>query len=124
MPVENRKRVLIAEDDPAIAKMLAKVLEEDYEVAVTNDGIQALALARQHPPDLLLADVMMPGLDGFQLAERLRREPGLSKLRIVFLTARDGPVDVVRGIQVGARHYLTKPFKLKDVRDKVAKALK
>jgi CheY-like chemotaxis protein len=124
MPAQNRKRVLIVEDDPAIAKMLAKVLEEDYEVAVTNNGIQALALARRHPPDLLLADVMMPGLDGFQLAERLRREPGLSKLRIVFLTARDGPGDVVRGIQAGARHYVTKPFKLQDVRDKVAKALK
>jgi DNA-binding response OmpR family regulator len=124
MPASSKKRILVVEDDRAIARMLEKILKADYEVVVAHDGAEALKVARQAVPDLALLDVMLPGMDGLRLAERLKRELGLGKIPIIFLTAKDSPLDVVRGIQVGARHYLTKPFKLEDVRDKVAKVLK
>jgi DNA-binding response OmpR family regulator len=123
MPASSKKRILVVEDDLAIARMLEKILTADYEVVVAHDGAEALKAARQKAPDLALLDVMLPGMDGLRLAERLKRELGLGKIPIIFLTAKDSPLDVVRGIQVGARHYLTKPFKLEEVRDKVAKAL-
>jgi DNA-binding response OmpR family regulator len=124
MPPTSKKRVLVVEDDLAIARMLEKILQADYEVMVAHDGAAALKAARRTAPDLALLDVELPGLNGLHLAERLKVELGLGKIPIIFLTARDSPLDVVRGIQVGARHYLTKPFKLEEVRDKVAKALK
>ena len=124
MPAASKKRVLVVEDDPAIARMLEKILQADYEVMVAHNGAEALQKARRFPPHLALLDVMMPGMDGLRLAERLKVEPGLGKTPIIFLTAKDTPSDVVRGIQAGARHYLTKPFKLDEVRDKVAKVLK
>jgi DNA-binding response OmpR family regulator len=123
MPASSKKRILVVEDDHAIARMLEKILKPDYEVVVAHDGAEAMKAARQNAPDLALLDVMLPGMDGLRLAERLKRDLGLGKIPIIFLTAKDSPLDVVRGIQVGARHYLTKPFKLEEVRDKVAKAL-
>jgi len=119
-----RKRIVIAEDDPAIAGMLLKVLSQFYEVTVTNDGAAAVAAASKHPaPDLLLLDVMMPGMDGHAVAAAIRALPGLKSIPIIFLTAKTGPAEVIKGIQSGARHYLTKPFKIDDLVQKVKKAL-
>jgi len=120
-----RKRILIADDDPAIAKMLSRLLGRDHDVVVAEDGATAVALATKDPvPDLALLDVMMPVMDGLTVAQRLKSHPNLKKIPIIFITARSTPMDVIRGIQVGARSYITKPFTLDDVRDKVSKALK
>ncbi len=118
------KRILIAEDDPAIGSMLSKVLSQFYDVALTTDGPAALALARQPPaPDLLLLDVMMPGLDGHAVAAAVRQLPGLKAIPIIFLTAKTGPSEVIKGIQSGARHYITKPFKIDDLVMRVKRTL-
>jgi DNA-binding response OmpR family regulator len=118
------KRIVIAEDDPAIASMLLKVLSQFYDVVVTNDGASAVAAAsKQPPPDLLLLDVMMPGKDGHAVAAAVRALPGLKSVPIIFLTAKTGPAEVIKGIQSGARHYLTKPFKIDDLVSKVKKAI-
>lgn len=123
-PDAPRKRILIAEDDPTVAMLLRRVLERDYDVVVTEDGTGAIAKASTAPhPDLLLLDVMMPGIDGFTVASRIRLVPALKHVPIIFITARDAPGDMVKGIQVGARGYITKPFKLDDVLSKVKKAL-
>ena len=115
---------MIAEDDPAIATMLKKLLEQDYDVAVAHDGRAALALAAHAPrPALLMLDVMMPGLDGLSVAAEVRKRPELKGIPIIFLTAKSGAADVIKGIQSGARHYITKPFKIDDVLAKVKKAL-
>lgn len=119
----GRKKVLVVEDDQAIRTMLAKALGVQYEILQAENGAVGLQLATQHMPDLILTDVMMPQLDGYGLATRVRQVPALAKVPIVFLTARGGPVDVIKGIQLGARHYLIKPFQLKDVLQKVDKAL-
>jgi DNA-binding response OmpR family regulator len=119
-----RKRIVVAEDDPAIAGMLQKVLAQHYDVALARDGHQAIALASSPPkPSLLLLDVMMPGIDGHGVATELRKNPELKAVPIIFLTAKTGATDVIKGIQSGARHYITKPFKLEDVLAKVKKVL-
>ena len=118
------KRVLVAEDDPAICTMLERVLSQYYEVVVTTDGQTALTRAGQAPaPDLLLLDVMMPGLDGHAVAAAVRQLPGLKAIPIIFLTAKTGPSEVIKGIQSGARHYITKPFKIDDLVMRVKKVL-
>lgn len=118
-----KKRVLVADDDPSISRLLERVLMRDYHVVTTSDGLGALALASQIRPNLMILDVMMPGMDGFQLAQRIRAVPELRSVPIIFLTARDGPLDTIKGIQAGARHYMTKPFKIDDLTSKVKKIL-
>lgn len=118
-----KKRVLVADDDPSISRLLERVLGREFDVVTASDGNAALALAGQIRPNLLILDVMMPGLDGFQLAGRVRMVPDLKSVPIIFLTARDGPLDTIKGIQAGARHYMTKPFKIDDLLAKVKKIL-
>jgi DNA-binding response OmpR family regulator len=104
--------------------MLEKVLSSHYDVVVAHDGKSALLLAVTPPrPSLLLLDVMMPGLDGLAVATEVKKTPDLKGVPIIFLTAKSGATDVIKGIQVGARHYITKPFKIDDVLAKVKKAL-
>ncbi len=124
-PTGPSKRILVVEDDPTIATMLARVLRrEHYDVVVAEDGAGAIAKASgDAPPNLVLLDVMMPGIDGFTVAKRLRLIPRLGRVPIIFITARDAPQDMVKGIQLGARAYITKPFKLDEVLAKVKKAL-
>lgn len=120
----SRRRILIAEDDPAIAALLQKVLSAHYDVSVVHDGKAALASALTPPkPSLLMLDVMMPGLDGLAVAAEVKKSPELKAIPIIFLTAKSGATDVIKGIQSGARHYITKPFKIDDVLAKVKKAL-
>lgn len=120
----TRRRIVIAEDDPAIASMLQKVLEQHYDVTVVHDGKSALAQAATLPrPALLMLDVMMPGLDGLGVAAEIKKDANLKSIPIIFLTAKSGATDVIKGIQSGARHYITKPFKIDDVLSKVKKAL-
>ncbi len=118
-----KKRVLIAEDDDAIGSMLAKMLAVRYEVHRCSSGTEALAVADRVKPHLALLDVMMPGLDGYATAQKLKLLPGNKNIAIVFLTAKSGPMDVVKGIQSGARYYVSKPFKMDDLLSKVRKAL-
>jgi DNA-binding response OmpR family regulator len=120
---KEKKRILIAEDDESIAIMLVKILGVRYEVHRAQDGKQALAIADRVRPNLILLDVMMPGLDGYATAQQIRSIPALKNVSIIFLTAKGGAMDVVKGIQSGARFYVTKPFKMDDLLSKVKKAL-
>ena len=119
-----KRRIVVAEDDPAIASMLEKVLAPHYDVSIARDGHQAVAMAASPPkPALLMLDVMMPGIDGHGVAAEIRKDPELKSVPIIFLTAKSGATDVIKGIQSGARHYITKPFKIDDVLAKVKKVL-
>ena len=120
----GRKHILVVDDDPDVAQMLERYFGRSYNVTVARDGGEALAAAdREPPPDLVLLDIMMPGIDGLGVAHRLRMMPELKQVPIIFVTAKDGPMDVIKGIQAGARNYITKPFKLEDLKEKVEKAL-
>ena len=120
---KDKKRILVAEDDESIATMLVRILSVRYEVHRAQDGKQALAIADRIRPNLILLDVMMPGLDGYSAATQIRMLPTLKNVSIIFLTAKGGAMDVVKGIQAGARFYVTKPFKMDDLLAKVRKAL-
>jgi DNA-binding response OmpR family regulator len=115
------KRVMIVEDDPAIAELLYRTLERFYEVFVVNDGAHAVSSATELRPDVILLDVNLPNKDGFAIAQQMKDSALLARIPIIFLTARDRSLDVVKGIQVGAKHYITKPFKIEDVLKKVQK---
>jgi DNA-binding response OmpR family regulator len=119
-----RHRIVIAEDDPAIATMLHKVLAPHYDLSIAHDGKMALAFAARPPrPSLLILDVMMPGIDGHGVAAEVKKHPELKVVPIIFLTAKGSATDVIKGIQSGARHYITKPFNIDDVLAKLKKVL-
>lgn len=109
MNVEELIRVLVVEDDPQMAALLQRGLrEEGYEVFAVSEGLQALIEAQEHAPRIAVVDVMLPGMNGFELCQRLRQAD--PTLRVMMLTARDDVDDRVRGLDAGADDYLTKPF--------------
>ena len=102
------RRILVVDDDPMVATTVQRVLRpEGYEVEVALGGAQALEQARAQRPDLVVLDLMMPGIDGLEVCRQLRTE---GSLPILMLTARSGTVDRVRGLDTGADDYLVKPF--------------
>jgi two-component system OmpR family response regulator len=110
----NRGRLLIADDEQTILDLLAASLRfAGFEVSTAADGRQALTKARKERPDAMVLDVMMPGIDGFDLVRRLRSEG--QQAPVLFLTARDATEDKVRGLTVGGDDYVTKPFSLEEV---------
>ena len=123
-PPQRKPHVLVVDDDPEIRTLLERLLSQKYRVTAASDGASALAAAsRPTFPDLVILDVMMPGMDGFEVATRIRALPNTRKVPVLFVTARDTPMDVIRGIQSGARSYITKPFKMEDLLQKVSAAL-
>ncbi|HEX2988565.1 MAG TPA: response regulator transcription factor [Chloroflexota bacterium] len=103
------ERILVVDDDPGVTSVLKRGLGyEGYEVVVAGSGREALDLARGNPPDLVILDIMMPGMDGLEVTRRLRAVDG--KLPILLLTAKDAPADQVTGFETGADDYVVKPF--------------
>ena len=106
-------RILVVDDDLALAEMIGIVLgSEGFDVATCSDGVQALDVFHQENPDLILLDVMLPGMDGIEICTRIRKE---SDVPIVMLTARTDTADVVAGLEAGADDYVPKPFKPKEL---------
>src|SRR5256714_13006286 len=102
------RRILVVDDDPMVATAVQRVLRpEGYEVDVALGGQEALERARAHQPDLVVLDLMMPGIDGLEVCRQLR---ATGTLPILMLTARSGTLDRVRGLDTGADDYLVKPF--------------
>ena len=107
------ERILIVEDEPAIAEAVEYALKaEGFEVEAVDDGNDALEQARTRPYDLLVLDLMLPGLSGIEVCRRLREE---SPVPILMLTAKDGEVDRVLGLEVGADDYVAKPFSMPEL---------
>ncbi|NUS38234.1 MAG: hybrid sensor histidine kinase/response regulator [Lysobacter sp.] len=107
----NSGRILVVDDQPANLKAVSGLLSRHgYEVATASQGEQAIEAARAHPPDLLLLDMMMPGMDGFELFAELRRHPELQQLPVIFLTAAQDRELLLRAFDAGAVDYVTKPF--------------
>jgi DNA-binding response OmpR family regulator len=119
------KTILVIEDDESVRSLVARQLQSAYEVHQATDAQHALdVLKTMKLPDLIICDVMMPGMTGVQFAKQLKGMNEYKQVPIIFLTARTGALDVIEGINAGARHYITKPFNMKDLLDKVAKAIK
>ncbi len=109
--VEKVVDLLIAEDSPTQAAALESILEDyGYQVRLAADGVLALAAVRERKPDLIISDVVMPEMDGFDLCRALKEDPDLQDIPVVLLTALTDPEDIVRGLVAHADYYLTKPF--------------
>jgi two-component system OmpR family response regulator len=113
-PAAAEARLLVVDDEPNILELLSASLRfAGFDVASAPNGVEALRLARSFRPDLLVLDVMMPEMDGFDLVRRLRGEG--SRTPVVFLTARDATEDKITGLTLGGDDYVTKPFSLEEV---------
>ena len=106
-----RTHVLVVDDEPDLLELIHYNLKKvGYDVACVLSGEEALAHVRSSPPDLIVLDVLLPGLDGLEVCKVLRRNPTTAGIPIVMLTARSEDADVVAGLELGADDYLTKPF--------------
>jgi DNA-binding response OmpR family regulator len=107
-------RILLVEDDPAIAAFVVTALErEGFEIELVERGDLAMARVESTHPSLILLDLMLPGLDGLQICQALRRQP--QYIPIIMLTAKDDDVDKIVGLEIGADDYITKPFKIREL---------
>lgn len=112
--------VLVADDDPAIRQLVVLRLEADgHECVAVENGAGALAAVRERAPDLAVLDVNMPGMSGFDVCQELRGEPALGRLPILILTASVQSADVTEGFDSGADDYLIKPFKPRELSERV-----
>lgn len=119
---ETSPRILVVEDEPALVDTLEYSLaRQGYVVRVASDGLQALEIARQFEPELVVLDVMLPSLDGYEVCRILRQD---SSAPIIMLTARADEVDKVVGLEVGADDYLTKPFSMRELLARVKALLR
>ena len=121
----SRGHVLLVEDDAALAELVRWHLErENFEVEHTVDGEEALLLARESPPDLVLLDWMVEGLSGIEVCRRLRRVADTANVPIIMLTERGEEEDRVRGLETGADDYVTKPFSPRELVARVGAVLR
>ena len=110
--------ILVVDDEPAIVDVLTYNLEKaHYRVLVARDGLEALEQARHEKPDLIILDLMLPGMDGLEVCRALRRE---GELPIIMLTARDEEIDRVVGLELGADDYVVKPFSTRSTSSSLA----
>lgn len=116
------EKILIVEDETTLQETLAYNLKrQGYEVEIASDGTTALQIARQSHPDLIILDIMLPGLDGFEVCRLLRQEMSTP---ILMLTAKDDEIDRVVGLEVGADDYMTKPFSMRELMARIKAMLR
>src|SRR4249919_2147529 len=105
------ENILIVDDEPHLAFLLADVLADaGYDAHTIDNGTDAIEVAHREPPDLMLLDVNMPGIDGYEVASRLKADPATAAIPIIMLSAQEGRGARVIGLESGAEEYLTKPF--------------
>jgi DNA-binding response OmpR family regulator len=114
------KKILIVEDEPNIVVPLQFIMKENgYDVSVAFSGEEAVDAIGESIPDLILLDIMLPGMDGFELCQMIRQKAEWKKIRIIFLTALGREADMAKGMALEADAYITKPFSNKEVVEKV-----
>lgn len=120
----NRDHILVVEDDPDIANMLRLYFTgENYSIAITPQGKQALPMCRDKMPNLVILDIMLPDTDGYSVFQQLRSDPYTKHVPVIFLTQKDGRVDQLTGLELGASDYITKPFDLQELKLRVRNLL-
>lgn len=110
MSQEIRKTILIVDDTPANIQVLNELLHKDYRVLFSTDGKEALKLAAESTPDLILLDIMMPDMDGYEVCRRLKGDEALKDIPIIFVTALSEEENESQGLDLGAVDYISKPF--------------
>jgi DNA-binding response OmpR family regulator len=108
--------ILVVDDDEIVSRTIERSLRAGgYRVAVVHSGVEALKSVRRNPPDLMVLDVIMPGMDGFEVCKQVRADPLMSDLPVLFLTAKSKEQDRIEGLRAGADDYLVKPFNLDEL---------
>ena len=119
-----RPEVLLVDDDPKVLRLLEATLRlKEYEVVKLESAAQALAFLREETPDLIISDIMMPDLDGYDFLRRVRSHPPAANIPFIFLSARSEPEDVVKGLRLGADEFLRKPFSIDELLVRVERVL-
>ncbi len=108
--MKGKRQILIADDEPHIIELVRMILEDKYEVIAAEDGNEAMELLKKNRPNLILLDVMMPGINGFEICERLKSDPKTKDIKIAMISAKVQEKDIIKGLRLGAEYYFTKPF--------------
>jgi two-component system, OmpR family, alkaline phosphatase synthesis response regulator PhoP len=114
------KKILIVDDEPNIIMSLEYTFKKNnFEVFIARDGQEALDIVKTNFPDVIILDVMMPMVDGYATLEQIKKDRNLDHTKVIFLSAKNKASDIEKGLSLGADAYLTKPFSIKNVVDKV-----
>ena len=117
-------KVLVVDDNQDLRTFIADLLADDYRVEMAQDGVEGLELARRWAPDLIVSDIMMPRMDGYEFTRQIRQDPSLSQIPVILATAKSGGEAVAEGLEVGANDYLAKPFEIRELKARVAAQLR
>jgi DNA-binding response OmpR family regulator len=118
--VAVKRKVLVVDDDPQIRKILTRMLAPAiYEIRSADDGFSALQSVREWNPDLVILDIMMPGMSGIEVCRQIREEKPQQDLQILMLSAKDSQADRIRALEYGANDYVTKPFHIASLGRKI-----
>lgn len=118
------KKILIVDDEPNIVMTLEYTFKKsNYEVFIARDGQEALDILKTNYPDVIILDIMMPMVDGFATLEQIRKDNNLQHTKVMFLSAKNKEIDIEKGLELGADAYMTKPFSIKKVVEKVEELL-
>ena len=109
----TEKKIMLVDDSPGHISLLGGILESEYDLLVANNGMKALELVKTELPDLILLDVIMPGLDGYEVCRQLKAGQTTKDIPVIFSTASTAPDEIAKGLAVGAAYYLTKPIDTK-----------
>lgn len=120
----DKPTVLAVDDESDVLLLLKTALSEDYDVSTASSGPEALEKAAAAPPDVIILDMMMPGMDGLEVLDRLRKVPGTASTPVLFLTGVSDRAKIRQALDMGTAYYLTKPFSNFDLLSKVSLALK
>ena len=112
MNQDDKAKILIVDDQPVNIEIISSSLGDEYDIRVTNSGLKALQIVKKEPFDLILLDVVMPDLDGFEVCRQLKNDPDTKYIPIIFLTSKTDPADEELGLKIGAVDYIYKPFNL------------
>lgn len=123
--MENPPRILIADDTPQAAELLEVYLSDaDYDLRIASDGEQTLQVVAEWKPDLILLDIMMPRISGFEVCKRLRANPGTHDVGVLMITALDQPSDIERAVEAGTDDFLSKPINKTELLHRVRSLLR
>ncbi len=118
-----KRKILVVDDEPQIVELVKIMLGDEYEYIEANSGIEAVEKAKSEVPDLVLLDIMMPDMDGYQVCKQLRSNPKTKDIVIAMVSAKKDDHDILQGIDVGAIAYITKPFDGFELSEKVKELL-
>jgi DNA-binding response OmpR family regulator len=117
--MEAKKKLLAVDDNPDNTAIVEELFQETYDLRTASTGEEALKIALDFQPDIILLDIMMPGMDGYEVCQRLREYPSLAETKIIMVTAKGALEDRVKGYEVGANDFITKPFAEENILESV-----